>query len=92
LNLTGDMPEWTAFPMPFNDVLNLKTEDEHPTPYQFTLYTVDGRKLEIPQRVVVQSGSLYQINFTDLGLTSGVYIVHVHRDGAVRRTIKVVKK
>lgn len=92
LNLTGDMPEWTAFPMPFNDVLNLKTEDENPTPYQFTLYTVDGRKLEIPQRVVVQTGSLYQINFTDLGLTSGVYIVHAHRDGAVRRTIKVVKK
>jgi len=91
-NLTGDMPEWTSYPMPFADILNLKTEDDTQTHYDFIVYTADGRKLEVPGWAVRQTGNLYQINFTDLGLSSGIYIVHARQEGIIRKTIRVIKK
>ncbi len=89
-DLTGDMPEWTAYPVPFRDVINLKTAP-HEGPYQFTVVSSAGRREAIPAQFVTTIGSLSQLNVGKMGLRTGVYFIEAVREGEVRRRIKVVK-
>lgn len=91
-DLTGDMPEWTPYPVPFSDILNVKTTESHDTPYHFTVITATGQELEVPEGFIRRTASLYQIDFTSLGLSSGIYFVQARQEGIVRKRMKVVKK
>lgn len=90
-DITGDMPEWTVYPVPFGDIMNLKVGDDQETPYRFNIVTAMGQKLEVPERFVVRTGPLYQINFSNFGLPGGIYVVEASLDGVIRKRIKVAK-
>ncbi len=90
-DITGDMPEWTAYPVPFSDVMNLKAGDNQEEPYRFTIVTAMGQKLEVPERFVVRTGPLYQINFSNFGLSGGIYVIEATLGGVIRKRIKVAK-
>ncbi len=90
-DITGDMPEWTVYPVPFSDVMNLKAGDDQEAPFRFNIVTAMGQKLEVPERFVVRTGPLYQIDFSNFGLPGGVYVVEASLDGVIRKRIKVVK-
>ncbi|WP_345028295.1 putative Ig domain-containing protein [Ravibacter arvi] len=91
-NLTGDMPEWTSYPVPFQDILNVKTSNDPNESYQFAIVLATGQRVSVPDRFIKRTGNLYQINFTELGLSSGLYLVHASQDGIVRKQLRVVKK
>lgn len=88
-NLTGDMPEWTSYPMPFRDILSVKAEDD--ASFDFSIVTAAGQKIPVSDKFIVRTGQLYQIHFSNMGLQSGIYFVQASQDGIVRKTLKVVK-
>jgi hypothetical protein len=89
-DLTGDMPVWTTYPNPFSDIVNVKVESEQPT--DFFLVTTAGRRVPVPEKFIVRTGSLCQINLTYMGIPGGIYFLQASKEGVIRKTLKVVKK
>lgn len=90
-DITGDMPEWTTYPNPFSDILNFKVGGDPSTNFDITVVTATGQRVPVPEKYIVRTGNLYQINFSHLGMPGGIYFIQASEAGIIRRTLKVVR-
>ena len=93
INITKDLEDWRFFPNPIESVLNVKLPaDLIANDISYELITVSGKRIDFPKEFVTVSDDLANIDLSKLHISSGIYFVRLHSNGALLKQFKIFKK
>jgi hypothetical protein len=93
VNITRNITEWSFYPNPTQGILNIKLPDQSAIDeYQYSIVTSSGQVTPVTAPYITIQDNLVNMDFTGMGLFSGIYYVRVEREGKLVKQFRIFKK
>jgi hypothetical protein len=93
VNITKDIAEWSFYPNPMQDILNIKLPDQSAIDaYQYYVVNTSGQIMPVSARHLTIQDNLVNMDFTSMGLSAGIYYVRVESDGKLVKQFRIFRK
>jgi len=93
VNIAKDIKEWSFYPNPIQDILNIKLPDQSAIDaYQYYVVNTSGQIMPVSARHLTIQDNLVNMDFTSMGLSAGIYFIRVESDGKLVKQFRIFRK
>ncbi len=93
INITKNLETWQFYPNPVESIFNIKLPADQPSDQlEFILITAAGRTIPVASGFVTIQDQLANVDLSSMGVSSGIYLVHVRANGATLKQFRIFKR